>query len=153
MKKAPQFTLEDQNGQTHSLSDYKGKWIVLYFYPRDNTPGCTMEACKFRDGRDILKEIGAEIIGISKDSPKSHGKFADKHSLNFTLLSDPDAEVIKAFGSWKLKKFMGREYMGISRDTYIISPEGLIAKKYDGVNPINHFEEVYKDLQELISLK
>lgn len=152
MKKAPDFSLEDQNGQTHNLTNYKGKWLVLYFYPRDNTPGCTMEACKFRDGRDMLKSLGAEIIGISKDSTKSHGKFANRHNLNFTILSDHDAETAKAYGSWKLKKFMGREYMGINRDTYIINPDGVIAKKYEGVNPINHFDEVYTDLQKLISL-
>lgn len=153
MKKAPNFSLEDQNGQVHRLSDYKDKWLVIYFYPKDNTPGCTVEACKFRDGRDMLKSLGAEIIGISKDSVKSHSKFVNKHKLNFTVLSDPDALTIKAYGSWKLKKFMGREYMGVNRDTYLISPSGDIVKKYEGVNPVNHFEEVYEDLSKLISLK
>lgn len=153
MKNAPQFSLEDQNGKLHTLNDYLGKWLVVYFYPKDGTPGCTVEACSFRDGRDMLSALGAEIVGISKDSVRSHGKFVNKHSLNFTLLSDPTTETIQAFGSWKQKKFMGREYMGISRDTYIINPEGKIVKKYEGVNPIKHFEEVYKDLKELISLK
>ena len=153
MKNAPHFSLEDQNGKLHTLNDYLGKWLVVYFYPKDGTPGCTVEACSFRDGRDMLKALGAEIVGISKDSVKSHDKFVNKHSLNFTLLSDQTTDTIQAFGSWKQKKFMGREYMGISRDTYIINPEGKIVKKYEGVNPIKHFEEVYKDLKELISLK
>lgn len=153
MKAAPNFSLQDQNGKTHNLDDYSGKWLVIYFYPKDNTTGCTMEACSFRDGRDMLNSLGAEVIGISKDDAKSHSKFSDKHKLNFTLLSDPQAETIQAFGSWKKKKFMGREYMGISRDTYIINPEGEIVKKYEGVNPVKHFDEVYSDLKELISLK
>lgn len=153
MKNAPNFSLEDQNGKIHSLKDYSGKWLVVYFYPKDGTPGCTVEACSFRDGRDMLNSLGAEIVGISKDSVKSHDKFVNKHSINFTLLSDPTTETIQAFGSWKQKKFMGREYMGINRDTYIINPEGKIVKKYEGVNPIKHFEEVYKDLKELVSLK
>lgn len=147
--KAPDFTLEDQYGKQHSLKDYNGKWLVLYFYPKDNTPGCTKEACTFRDGRDMLVSLGAEVIGISKDSVKSHARFADKHSLNFTLLSDESAKTIQAFGSWKLKKFMGREYMGINRDTYLINPSGEIVKKYEGVNPLKNFAEVYEDLREL----
>jgi len=150
---APNFSLQDQSGNFKSLKDYSGKWVVLYFYPRDHTPGCTLEACSFRDGRDVLKNLGAEIIGISKDSVKSHGKFAERHNLNFAILSDPTAETIQAFGSWKKKKFMGREHMGISRDTYLINPEGEIVKKYEGVNPMTHFEEIVKDLGSLISLK
>ncbi len=153
MKNAPKFSLEDQNGKIHNLEDYAGKWLVVYFYPKDGTPGCTVEACSFRDGRDILNSLGAEIVGISKDSAKSHDKFANMHNLNFALLSDPTTETIQAFGSWKQKKFMGREYMGISRDTYIINPEGKIVKKFEGVNPVKHFEEVYRDLKALISLK
>lgn len=149
--KAPNFTLLDQNNQKCSLKDYSGKWLIVYFYPKDNTPGCTKEACTFRDGRDMLTSLGAEVIGISKDSVESHAKFADNHKLNFTLLSDPSTETINAFGSWKLKKFMGREYMGISRDTYLISPKGEIVKKYEDVNPLKNFSEVYEDLKLLVS--
>lgn len=149
--KAPNFTLPDQTGEIRSLKDYAGKWLVVYFYPRDNTPACTAEACAFRDGRDILKSLGAEVIGISKDGHRTHANFAAKHDLNFTLLSDKSTETIQAFGSWKLKKFMGREYMGINRDTYIINPKGEIVKKYEGVDVKNHFEEVYADLKKLVS--
>ena len=148
--KAPDFSLLDQNEKRHSLKDYAGKWLVLYFYPKDNTPGCTKEACSFRDGRDMLVSLGADVVGISKDSVKSHAKFADKHSLNFTLLSDESTETIQAFGSWKLKKFMGHEYMGINRDTYLINPKGEIVKKYEGVNPVKNFVEVYEDLKKLV---
>ena len=149
--KAPNFSLPDQNGNTHSLADYAGKWLVVYFYPKDSTPGCTKEACNFRDGRDDLKALGAEVIGISKDSVKSHAKFVDKHELNFTLLSDESTETIQAFGSSKLKKFMGREYMGINRDTYLIDPKGEIVKKYEGVNPLTHYQQLIKDLETLRS--
>lgn len=150
MKKAPNFSLTDQDGVTRSLQDYSGKWAVLYFYPKDDTPGCTTEACNFRDERDAIAEYGnAEVIGISKDSVKSHKKFAEKHDLNFTLLSDPDHEVTEAFGSWGPKKFMGREFLGVHRDTYLIDPQGNIAKAYKGVDPKKHAGEIIKDLQEL----
>lgn len=145
--KAPDFSLTDQNGDIKSLKDYAGKWLVIYFYPKDDTPGCTTEACSFRDGRDMLEILGAEVIGISKDSVRSHAKFAEKHELNFTLLSDESTNVINAYGSWKMKKFMGREYMGITRDTYLINPDGEVIKKYEGVNPKTHFSEIYEDLK------
>lgn len=148
--KSPDFSLPDQFGKQHTLSDYAGKWLVIYFYPKDNTPGCTKEACSFRDGRDILSALGVEVIGISKDSVKNHAKFANKHRLNFTILSDEATDTIQAFGSWKLKKFMGREYMDISRDTYLVNPRGEIVKKYEGVNPLKHFSEIYDDLKELV---
>jgi peroxiredoxin Q/BCP len=148
--KAPDFSLADQDSVTRSLHDYKGKWVVLYFYPKDNTPGCTTEACNFRDERDAIAEYGnAEVVGISKDSVKSHKNFVEKHNLNFTLLSDPDHAVIEAFGSWGPKKFMGREFLGIHRDTYLIDPDGNIAKSYKGVDPKKHAGEIIKDLQEL----
>ncbi len=149
MKQAPNFELKDQDGKTHTLKDYAGRWLVLYFYPRDNTPGCTAQACAFRDGRDLIAELGAEVVGVSKDSVKSHAKFRERHDLNFTILSDESTETIQAFGSWKLKKFMGREFMGISRDTYLIDPKGNIVKKYEGVNPRTSFKEIYDDLKEL----
>jgi len=150
MKQAPDFSLQDQNDTTHSLKDYAGTWLVLYFYPKDDTPGCTTEACSFRDEREVIAQLGnAEIVGVSKDSVKSHKKFADKYNLNFTLLSDPDHVAAEAYGSWKLKKFMGREYMGMERNTFIISPDGKIAKEYIGVNPKEHAAQIIADLKEL----
>ena len=149
MKSAPNFTLPDQNGKNHSLDDYHGKWIVLYFYPKDDTPGCTTEACNFRDERDAIAEYGnATVIGISKDSVASHKKFVDKHNLNFTLLSDESHEIIEAYGAWGPKKFMGREYVGINRNTYIIDPKGNIVKEYLGANPKKHAAEIMKNLSE-----
>jgi peroxiredoxin Q/BCP len=152
MQKAPDFHLKDQDGKTHSLSDYAGKWLVLYFYPKDDTSGCTAEACAFRDARDLIAELGhAEVVGISKDSQTSHKKFIEKNKLNFTLLSDPTHETIEAYDSWKLKKFMGREYLGIERNTFIINPDGVIAKKYEGVDPKTHVAEILEDLERLQS--
>jgi len=150
MKKAPEFNLEDQNGIRKTLADYQGKWLVLYFYPEDNTPGCTAEACSFRDARELISELGgAEIVGISKDSVSSHKKFADKHHLNFTLLSDPTHQTISAYDSWKPRQFMGREFLGIERNTFIINPKGEIVKIYRGVNPQEHAAEIIKDLKTL----
>ena len=149
MSKAPDFSLFDQHGKTHTLAEYAGKWLVLYFYPKDDTPGCTTEACAFRDGREILQNMGAEVVGISKDTVKSHAKFAQKHGLDFTLLADPDHTTIEAYGSWGPKKFMGREYQGISRDTYLINPKGEIYKKYTGVDPKTHIGEIITDLKSL----
>jgi peroxiredoxin Q/BCP len=150
MKQAPDFKLADQDGKVRSLSDYADKWLVLYFYPKDNTPGCTTEACSFRDERDAIAEYGnATVVGISKDSVESHKKFIDKHKLNFTLLSDESHETIEAYDSWGPKKFMGREYIGISRNTFIIDPKGKIVKEYLGVDPKKHVTEIIKDLQEL----
>lgn len=148
MKQAPNFTLQDQNGEMHSLKDYAGQWLVLYFYPKDDTPGCTAEACSFRDGRDEISKL-ATVVGVSKDSVKSHKKFAEKYHLNFTILSNEDHSVIEAYGSWQPKKFMGRDYMGTSRDTFIINPEGQIAKEYRGVTPQNHAEQIIADLKKL----
>lgn len=150
MKKAPDFHLQDQHGDYKSLKDYAGKWLVLYFYPKDDTPGCTTEACNFRDERDAIAELGnAEVIGISKDSVKSHAKFAEKHNLNFTLLSDPNHEVIEAYDSWGPKKFMGREFLGVHRNTFLVNPAGTIVKEYKGVNPKSHAAEIIADLKQL----
>lgn len=148
--KAPAFTLQDQDGVERSLADYAGKWLVIYFYPKDDTPGCTTEACAFRDERDAIAELGnAVVIGISKDSVRSHKKFAEKHDLHFTLLSDPDHATIEAFGAWGPRKFMGREFMGTHRNTYIIDPQGEIVKTYEGVNPKNHAGEIIRVLHTL----
>lgn len=148
MKQAPDFELPDQDGKMHSLGDYRGKWLVLYFYPKDDTPGCTAEACSFRDARSFIEEYAA-VVGISKDSVKSHKKFADKYDLNFTILSDPEHRVIEAYDSWKPRKFMGREFLGTERNTFIIDPNGNIAKEYIGVDPKTHAAQIIEDLKAL----
>lgn len=150
MKQAPDFSLQDQNGKTHTLKDYAGKWVVLYFYPKDDTPGCTKEACSFRDEREVIAELGnAEVIGISKDSVASHKKFADKYNLNFTLLSDESLDTIKAYNAWGERSMYGKIYLGIIRSTYIIDPKGNIVKEYPKVNPKDHALQIIKDLEEL----
>ena len=147
--KAPNFTLPDQDGADRSLSDWAGKWLVLYFYPKDDTPGCTKEACSFRDEYEVIKEAGAEVIGVSKDSPNSHKKFAEKYDLNFTLLSDESGEMIKAYRAWDEKNMFGKSYMGIRRMTFIIDPDGNIAKEYPEVTPKDHAIQILNDLTEL----
>lgn len=150
MRPAPNFSLQDQDGVTHSLRDYAGKWVVMYFYPKDNTPGCTTEACNFRDARDAIAEFGnAEIIGISKDSVTSHKRFAGKFGLNFTLLSDPNNEIIAAYGAWQQKSMFGKKYMGIRRMTVIIDPLGNIVKEYPKADPNKHASEIVSDLKSL----
>lgn len=143
---APDFALSDDTGKSHSLIDYRGKWVVLYFYPKDDTPGCTTEACSLRDARDDIAALGAEIIGISKDGASDHEKFKAKYSLNFTLLSDPEAKVINAYGAWG-KKMFGQE--GILRKTFIIDPDGIVQKVYGRVTPIGHGEQVIEQLKTL----
>lgn len=150
IKPAPDFFLPDQDGVLRSLQDYAGKWLVLYFYPKDNTSGCTTEACSFRDERDAISEFGeATIVGISQDSVTSHQKFIEKHHLNFTLLSDTEHETIQAYDSWKKKKMMGHEYMGIERNTFIINPSGMIVKQYKKVDPKLHAAQIIADLKKL----
>ena len=144
--KAKDFELPDQDGKLHKLSDCKGKWVILYFYPKDDTPGCTKEACNFRDSIDKFQKLGAVILGVSKDSVASHKKFADKYHLNFTILSDESKKVIKEYKSWGIKKFMGREFEGTIRNTYLIDPKGEIVKFYEKVNPLTHSEQILKDL-------
>lgn len=141
-EKAPEFELMDSEGKVHKLSDYQGQTIVLYFYPRDNTPGCTKEACSFRDAYADFREAGVEVIGISPDSEQSHAKFIAKHELPFVLLSDPDKTVCKAFGVWGPKKMAGREYEGVYRTTFVIGPNGLIKKVFENVKPADHSQEV-----------
>jgi peroxiredoxin Q/BCP len=144
---APDFSLPDQTNAVQRLSDYAGKWRIVYFYPKDDTPGCTKEACNFRDNMHPLKEKAIIVFGISKDSIKSHQKFTDKFSLNFPLLSDPTLETIKAYGAWGAKKFMGREFMGILRKTFLINPDGEIVKEYFGMNLETQAEEIVKDIE------
>lgn len=142
--------LDDSLGGKTKLADYKGKYIVLYFYPKDETPGCTVEACSFRDANNIMKQMGVEVVGVSKDAITSHLKFAEKHQLNFKLLSDPEKKLQEAFGVWQKKKFMGREYMGTARTTFIIGPDGEILKEFEKVKPNGHAEEVLNELTKLI---
>lgn len=143
---APDFILPDESGIIRSLIDYRGKWIVLYFYPKDDTPGCTIEACSLRDARDDLAALGAEVIGISKDDASSHEKFKAKHTLNFRLLTDTSGDIIKSYGAWG-KQMYGRE--GIMRKTLIINPEGMVLKVYGRVTPLGHGKQVIKDLTAL----
>jgi len=147
--KAPEFTLPDQNGEGHSLKEYKGRWILIYFYPKDDTPGCTIEACTIRDQFKDFKKIGAEVIGVSTDSVKSHKKFADSYELPFTLLADENKEVVGEYGVFGEKKFMGRTYMGTKRMSFLVDPKGKIAKVYEKVKPLTHAAEVIADLKTL----
>lgn len=148
MKKAPAFSLKDQNGKNHTLSDYLGKWVLLYFYPKDDTPGCTQEACAIRDSWTEFKKKKCIVLGVSSDGEKSHKKFEEKHQLPFTLLVDEDRKVIRKYGVEKEKSMFGRKYMGISRESFLINPEGKIVKHYEKVKPAIHAEEVLQDLQE-----
>jgi peroxiredoxin Q/BCP len=145
--KAPLFTLPDQDGKVHSLKDYVGKKVLVYFYPKDDTPGCTTEACNFRDDYEALSKMGLVILGISADSVKSHKKFAEKFKLPFPLLADESKEVIEKYGVWAKKKFMGREYMGILRTSFLIDEQGKIAKIYENVKPPVHSQEVQTDIK------
>jgi peroxiredoxin Q/BCP len=146
---APMFTLFDENETQRSLSDYRGKPVVLYFYPKDDTPGCTKEACGFRDDYSAYEKAGVEILGVSPDSPKSHAKFKAKYDLPFHLLADTEKEVLKAYGAWGLKKSYGKEYEGVLRTTFLIDSDGNIAKVFKNVKPAEHSEEILAALQEL----
>ena len=146
---APDFSLYSSDDKLYNLAFFSGKWLVLYFYPKDNTPGCTIEACSLRDSRDDLLELGAEVVGVSCDDASSHEKFKAKHTLNFILLSDPDKLALKAYGAWGKKQF-GRE--GILRKTFIINPKGQVVKVYGKVTPINHGNQVFTDLKNLQKL-
>ena len=144
--KAPDFTLPDQNGEMHSLSDYKGQKVILYFYPKDNTPGCTKQACNFGELYPQFQEKGAVVIGISKDSVASHKKFEEKYSLPFTLLSDTELKAIQAYDVWKEKKSYGKVSMGVVRTTYLIDEEGKIAKAFDKVKAAENPQDMLGEL-------
>jgi peroxiredoxin Q/BCP len=150
-QKAPNFKLQDQDGKIHKISDYKGKWVLLYFYPKDDTPGCTKEACVIRDNFPDFRKLNIIVLGISVDSVESHKKFAQKYNLPFTLLSDEKKEVVKKYGVWGKKKFMGKEYEGTLRTSFLINPQGKVAKIYESVKPEIHAEEVLGDLKEMIN--
>jgi peroxiredoxin Q/BCP len=141
-KPAPPFCLPGAEGKEVCLGSFHGKWVVLYFYPRDNTPGCTLEAIQFSRALEEFAVLGAQVIGVSTDSPESHVKFAEKHDLTVLLLSDPDHRVIEAYGAWKPKTFFGKEILGTSRDTFLIDPEGKIAEVWRKVSVKGHAEEV-----------
>lgn len=146
--KAPDFELTDSQGKNHTLADFAGQTIVIYFYPKDDTPGCTKEACSFRDSYKDFRDAGVEIIGISPDTEKSHQKFQQKYELPFILLSDPDHAVCEKYGVWGLKKNYGREYEGVYRTTFIIDPQGVIKRVFKNVKPSDHSQEVLQAMQE-----
>ncbi|MCS6782902.1 MAG: thioredoxin-dependent thiol peroxidase [Gloeomargarita sp. SKYBB_i_bin120] len=146
---APPFSLVSGDGQTVTLAQFRGQWVVLYFYPRDNTPGCTKEACGFRDIYPALQQAQAVVIGISTDPPESHVKFSRKYNLPFLLLSDPDGQVARAYGSYGPKKFMGKTFEGVFRHTFLIDPQGQIAQIYRQVKPETHAQQVLADLTRL----
>lgn len=146
--KASDFNGTDQNGERISLSDFKGKKVILYFYPKDNTSGCTAEACSLRDGYAELVRRGFSVVGVSPDSEKSHRGFAEKNALPFTLIADPDKLMAQAYGVWGQKKFMGREYMGILRTTFVIDEKGVIEKVFAKVNTKDHFGQIVDSYKE-----
>jgi peroxiredoxin Q/BCP len=145
-KPAPDFELESDSGETVKLSDFRGRSVVLYFYPKDDTPGCTTEACEFRDAYDVFRERGAEILGVSPDDVGSHGKFKTKYELPFTLLADPEHEVAEKYGVWGERSSYGKTSMGITRSTFIIDPDGNVARAMLGIKPAGHASEVLGSL-------
>ena len=147
-KKAPDFTLLNQDNESMSLSDFKGKKVILYFYPRDNTPGCTKQACGLGELYPSFVEHGVEIIGISKDSVASHKRFKDKYQLPFTLLSDPELEAIKAYDVWKEKNMYGKKVMGVVRTTYLIDEDGMIVKAFEKVKAADNPQNMLKEVEE-----
>ena len=148
-KAAPAFHLADQTGTKHRLSAYKGQWVVVFFYPKDNTPGCTKEACGFRDAEAQLQDLGAVVLGISPDAVKSKEKFASKFDLNFPILADEEKATCEKYGVWQEKKNYGRTYMGVIRTTYLIDPTGKVAKRWDKVRVAGHVDAVLQTLAEL----
>jgi peroxiredoxin Q/BCP len=146
---APSIVLPNQKGEQVKLSDYKGRWVLVYFYPKDDTPGCTVEACGLRDNLSVLNALKLDVLGISPDSVVSHEKFVNKFKLTFQLLADERKQVVEAYGVWGLKKFMGKEYMGVNRTSFLIDLQGRIAKIYDKVKPEEHPAEVLADVKLL----
>ena len=144
---APEFSLLDENEQNHNLQDYHGQTVLLYFYPKDDTPGCTTEACNFRDDYSAYQEAGVVILGVSPDPPEKHTKFKEKYELPFTLLADTDHQVCDLYEVWGPKKFMGREYEGVHRTTFLIGPDGVIIRVFENVKPAKHSAEILTLLQ------
>ena len=147
-KKAPAFSLKDQAGQTHKLSDYAGQPLILYFYPKDDTPGCTKEACSFRDADDVYRSKGIKVLGVSTDDEKSHQKFISKFQLPFDLLADTDKKIVNDYGVWGEKSMYGKKYMGTNRKTFLIDEEGKIVKIFDKVDVSAHADEVLEAFGE-----
>jgi peroxiredoxin Q/BCP len=145
--KAPAFSLADQDGKTHRLKDYAGRPVVLYFYPKDDTPGCTTEACAFRDAHPDFGKANAVVLGVSVLDSRSKAKFATKHGLNFPLLADENHAVADAYGAWQEKSLYGRKYMGVARITYLIGPDGRVVKRWDKVSPSRHAADVLDALK------
>ena len=148
-KKAPAFTLTADDGKKVKLSDLQGSPVILYFYPKDDTPGCTKEACAFRDRKAEMEQLGVKLLGVSPDTVESHGKFRDKYSLNFPLLADPDHAVADKYGAWREKNMYGKKTMGIQRSTYLIDASGKVAKVWQRVQVDGHDEEVLQALKAL----
>ena len=146
---APAFDLPDQNGKTHKLQDYRGKWVVLYFYPKDMTPGCTIEACNFRDSFSAFSDLDVVILGVSKDSVDTHTEFSKMYELPFPILSDLNGTACEDYGVWKERSTNGKKFMGINRSTFIIDPKGKIAKIYDKVDVKEHAQELLDEIQNL----
>lgn len=146
---APDFKRYDQSGQVHRLEDYRGTYLLLYFYPKDDTPGCTTEACNFRDDYRAYQQAGVTILGVSPDSQDSHAKFKEKYDLPFTLLADPDHSLCEAYDVWGTKKMFGNEFEGVFRTTYLIGPEGEILETFENVKPAGHSAEVLERIAEL----
>ena len=145
-KLAPDFELQGDSGENVRLSDFRGKRVVLYFYPKDDTPGCTTEACEFRDAYDVYRERGIEIVGVSPDDVTSHRKFKSKHDLPFTLLADPDHQVAERYGVWGERSFAGKKYMGVTRSTFLIDEDGHIVRAMRGIKPAGHAAAVLDEL-------
>lgn len=146
---APNFKLPDEHGEPHELKEFLGKPVVLYFYPKDDTPGCTTEACNFRDDYSAYQQVGVVVVGVSPDTSKSHSRFKDKYNLPFILLADEGHKVCEVYGVWGLKKMIGREYMGVKRTTFLVDRDGLIARVFENVKPAEHSKEVLAALEAL----
>lgn len=151
-QKAPDFTLPNQEGREVSLKDFHGKWVVLYFYPKDGTPGCSLEAAEFSRDMDEFKKLNAVVLGASPDPTKSHRNFIQKQGLKVELLSDPELRTLQAYGVWQKKKMAGREYMGVVRSTFLMDPDGKIARVWSSVKAKGHAEEVRKELSEIAGI-
>lgn len=146
---APDFKAFDQDGKSHKLSEYRGQWVLVYFYPKDDTPGCTKEACSIRDAWPDFKKLKVKVFGVSIQDGKSHKKFAEKYDLPFTLLVDEEKKIVSKYGVWGEKSLYGRKYMGTFRSSFLIDPKGKIAKIYEKVNPVSHAVDILEDLKKL----
>lgn len=151
-QRAKDFSLQDQDGNTHTLQEYVGKFLLLFFYPKDMTPGCTLEACGFRDVMNDLADAGVQVVGVSADDVKAHKKFAIKHQLHFPLLADTERELIDHYDLWKEKSMFGKTFMGVKRESFLINPDGVVVKHYVQVDPKKHPAEVLHDIAELKKL-